>query len=181
MIGRQWASSKYPMSVFPTNYVSWKKLRLSPEDMPATLGEFRRIFADSPPFHAINPMEIWDLADNLGIRVDILWTGLSAQGAYDVVFQKDPHGPNAAAALDRSDEEPKPWQAYANNPGQAWMTRQLIPDIRRLLQQHLPRLYDAGCVCAPGSMAGNVEWQAGSSGVARTGSGSGAQRLRSAA
>lgn len=79
----------------------------------------------------VDPEQIWSLADALGLNVRLDWG--DALGAMTAVFWQGDHAP-----ADPLTVEPRPLQAYANNPLLGQIGRNLIPNLRDYLQQRLP-------------------------------------------
>jgi amino acid adenylation domain-containing protein len=100
-------------------------------DGPATVGDARRVLEDDPPA-AVDPEEMWALADELGLTADIR---LGGPGRYDVLFRGA-----ASAAFDFPPRawEPRPLPTYTNDPLRAAQARELSPRLRAFLKEQLP-------------------------------------------
>ncbi|MEH2215454.1 amino acid adenylation domain-containing protein [Nostoc sp.] len=90
----------------------------------------------------VNPEDLWALNQELPYTIDISWTSAIADGSYDVILTR-------CSAADSADFHkivpsfpgeirPKPWNFYANNPLKPKWTRDLVPQLRRFLQEKLP-------------------------------------------
>jgi len=109
---------------------------LKRDDAPATVGDLRETLQTLPQERGIDPEDWWALSREFPYSVSIHWSEVDA-GRYDVIFQ--PASPRLALAplLEKTSSQ-KPWSDYANNPLQGKLSRQLIPQLRNFLQQHLP-------------------------------------------
>jgi amino acid adenylation domain-containing protein len=90
---------------------------------------------------AVDPEEIWALADRLGYDADLTWSaGGGVDGRFDALFRRRGAGvlpgilvePDGTGAPDRS------WRAYTNDPLRAEQERRLVPELRRALEAELP-------------------------------------------
>ena len=84
---------------------------------------------------ALDPDVFFELAELLGYQVDISWAAASPDGQFDVIFYRGP----------RPDCAPRPRQAafrsiyaYATDPIRRKLALELLPDLRRALQEQLP-------------------------------------------
>ena len=103
-------------------------------DGPETVGEARRVLAAEAPF-AVDPEEMWGVADALGLIAEIRYAGPQAPGRFDVLFRAPdapgidfPHRPIT----------PGPLAAYTNDPLWAAQARDLAPRLRAFLKEQLP-------------------------------------------
>ncbi len=87
----------------------------------------------SDPALPVAPEDFWELAAELGYRVDIGWGRCDHEGRYDVLLR----GPGSAGeppGFPRSAEPPP----YANQPLARGLTRDLLPALRSELRRRLP-------------------------------------------
>lgn len=115
---------------------------LTPDSGVNTVGELLQALPDITSESGINPEDLWSLSQDFPYVTHIS-SGSSTDGRYDVVFQhcltvgnavvpqKLPSFPGEAIGF-------KPLSAYANNPLQAKLLREWIPQLRRHLQEKLP-------------------------------------------
>ncbi|HEY9830703.1 MAG TPA: amino acid adenylation domain-containing protein, partial [Stenomitos sp.] len=108
-----------------------------------TVGELLQALPEVTSESGINPEDLWSLSQDFPYVTHISGSGSSTDGSYDVVFQrcptvgsavfpqKVPSFPGEAICL-------KPLSAYANNPLQGKLVRELVPQLRRHLQERLP-------------------------------------------
>ncbi len=86
----------------------------------------------------IEPEAFWQLADELPYDVDVQFPQNGRLGTYDVLLlrrtaNKHAHFPQRITA-----DPDRPLNSYANNPLQAKISRQLIPQVRSYLENRLP-------------------------------------------
>ncbi|MGH8549754.1 MAG: amino acid adenylation domain-containing protein [Methylococcales bacterium] len=100
-----------------------------------TAGQLRAALARRPR-PGIEPDAILGLRDELPYHVEISWLAATAEGSYDVVFTPKtwPFRP----AIFREETDLGPCADYVGNPAQIRSDRQLIPELRRFLQERLP-------------------------------------------
>jgi amino acid adenylation domain-containing protein len=110
---------------------------LKSDDELATVGELRETLQATPQEKGIDPEDWWALSQELPYAIYISWSEVDAIAHYDVIFQQSSPTLTIPPLL-RETEQPKPWSAYANNPLQGKLSRQLIPQLRNFLQQNLP-------------------------------------------
>jgi amino acid adenylation domain-containing protein len=108
----------------------------------ATAGEVRRQAAAAAAA-AVEPQDLWDLADELPYAVELGWARPEADGSFEAVLvRRDPEA--AAAELGAllqappAAREPRPLSRYTNDPLQAQFARRIAPQLRELLQASLP-------------------------------------------
>jgi amino acid adenylation domain-containing protein/non-ribosomal peptide synthase protein (TIGR01720 family) len=118
---------------------------LTGPEQPQTVRELRQALLTHAPAGAVDPEDLWGLADELPYAVAIRWSADGADGCYDAVFQRVPqpatNGTLAPAALGQAAaeaHEPIDWRAYANEPLRARLAQQLVPHLRTFLQARLP-------------------------------------------
>ena len=87
---------------------------------------------------AVDPEDLWGLAEELGLRADVKWHGGRASGPIDVVFRK----PGAAARSGITDpndvRDAGPWSDYANSPARRESESNLVAGLRQLVKSRLP-------------------------------------------
>jgi len=84
---------------------------------------------------SIDPEQVWGLGDEVDCDVVVDWTASRADGAFDIRITPrgttwSPFAPGTAASESLT--------AYANAPLLGRVNRQLLPDIRKFLQERLP-------------------------------------------
>ncbi|HEY0553989.1 MAG TPA: methyltransferase, partial [Thermoanaerobaculia bacterium] len=91
---------------------------------------------------AVDPEEIWALADRLGYDADLTWSaGGGVDGRFDALLRRRGAGipPGVATGAAPGTGVPDlPWSAYANDPLRAEQERRLVPELRRSLEAELP-------------------------------------------
>jgi len=137
---------------------AWELLRA--DDGPKTVSELReRLDGEAPP-RAVDPEDLFRLAEELEYSVEIGWSGNDATGRFDAVFRRD-RG-NACARLsmlcslgtqqepsgESSGTAPKKasphgparvdWTVYANRPLDNLIARRRLASLRSHLQARLP-------------------------------------------
>jgi hypothetical protein len=109
---------------------------LAGADGAATVGEWRAMVGAPLAVAALDPEQLWALADELPYAVDIRWSGSAPDGSYDVLFQR-----RDAAAQPTAREAPvppRPLYSYANNPLQSAFAQGLSAQLRSYLHEQLP-------------------------------------------
>ncbi len=107
-----------------------------------TVGDLREaLLYETSQDAGVDPESLWDLSRDLPYAVDIRWSGSGTDGFFDVLFRRQgaqeisrrvaPSFPGEMARL-------KPWRDFANNPLQARFAHNLVPQLRRYLQEKLP-------------------------------------------
>ncbi|MEH2037877.1 amino acid adenylation domain-containing protein [Nostoc sp.] len=91
----------------------------------------------------VNPEDLWALNQELPYTIDISWTSAIADGSYDAILTRCPTPHSAdfhkiVPSFPGETVRPKPWNFYANNPLKPKWTRDLVPQLRRFLQEKLP-------------------------------------------
>ncbi len=87
--------------------------------------------------NGIDPEIFWAWADELAVQVEVSWLYTDAEGRYEVIFTPLTQSPVTVSRL--SPLLPAQSLAtYANTPWQAKFSRQLIPQLRKFLQERLP-------------------------------------------
>ncbi len=90
---------------------------------------------------AIDPEELWSLADRLGWAAEVAWPAATggADGRMEAVFRQPRPAPAPAAGAAAAAGTPETvWSAWANDPLRAGEERQLVPELRRFLAERLP-------------------------------------------
>jgi hypothetical protein len=87
---------------------------------------------------AIDPEDLWTLADRLGYDADLTWSAAGgADGRFDAILRRRGAGVPAGITPPQGIED-LPWTAYANDPLRADQARRLVPELRRALESELP-------------------------------------------
>lgn len=120
-----------------TKAVEW----LATTDGPKTVGNLRQTLLATPEA-GIEPEDLWALGKELGYTVHITWSDAAPHDRFDAVLvrQLDDEATSVSAVfpLTSSGKQTRPWRTYANDPLQAKVTRQLIPELRRFMKTQLP-------------------------------------------
>jgi acyl carrier protein len=109
-----------------------------------TVGELRaEIGRRVRALPAVDPEEVWSLADRLGYDADLTWSaGGGVDGRFDALLRRRGAGVLAGipAGVPPGEAGPAdlPWSAYANDPLRADQERRLAPELRRFLESELP-------------------------------------------
>ncbi|GET38792.1 non-ribosomal peptide synthetase [Microseira wollei] len=109
---------------------------LSCNEGSATVGELREALQ---PFygHGVEPEDWWALSDELSYTIYINCSGAEALDCYDIIFQQsNTFSPTLSNSV--SNEQIKPWTAYANNPLHRQKAGQLRSVLRSYLKERLP-------------------------------------------
>ena len=111
--------------------------QLSRGEAPPTVGELRNHLQDLVAHAAVEPADLWALADRLPYAVDIGWSRSGFDGCCDVIFRRN----GIPRAIPRRPGEKnflRPLETYANDPLQGVAARTLVPELRRWLSNRLP-------------------------------------------
>jgi amino acid adenylation domain-containing protein/thioester reductase-like protein len=107
---------------------------LTDNDENMTVRDLRE--ATSPAIQYAHPEDFWQLGDEMGYRINVIWPESQIPGCYDVVIQ---HGQKALAIAPQSSvSEPRPWHTYANNPFKSNRLNSFVPQLRSFLTETLP-------------------------------------------
>ncbi|WP_298917451.1 non-ribosomal peptide synthetase [uncultured Nostoc sp.] len=102
------------------------------------VGELQAIL-DKNPHIGINPEEFWSLGEELAYIINIQWSNFSIDGSYDVVLvNRRAESPTIIPVSPEKSIVLKSWDAYANNPLQRKLATNLVPQLRRYLEEKLP-------------------------------------------
>jgi acyl carrier protein len=112
------------------------------DDGPATVGELQEQLAVADTA-GVDPEELWTLGNEIRYDVRITWSSSGALDSFDALFLPREPASAAHAAADEPSSVvrrtiQRPWSAYANNPLQGTFSQQLVPDVRRMLENLLP-------------------------------------------
>jgi amino acid adenylation domain-containing protein len=115
------------------------------EESPNTVGDLREALKHFNREAATEPDDLWKIGDQLGYEVELKW-GAGSRDQCDLVFRRrDTAIVELLPLTQRRDElksaEKSPGKSgahYANNPLQAEIARNLVPELRRLLAEKLP-------------------------------------------
>lgn len=103
------------------------------EDAPQTTGELRELVANVSGFE---PAELWKLGEDLGYEVAAQWPAASNE-SYDVIFRRRVEGGTHLTPI-APEIAARPWSAYANNPLEGKLIRNLVPGLRSMATEKLP-------------------------------------------
>jgi SAM-dependent methyltransferase/acyl carrier protein len=103
-------------------------------DPVKTVGEWRKLLASD----AVEPglMELLDTCRNLPFLTDVTWSNSGSDGLCDVVFYRRGQQEPMVGQEPRLGNEQL--RAHTNEPRQARLVRELVPELRRFLQAKLP-------------------------------------------
>jgi len=109
------------------------------EPAERTAGELRREAAAlALAAGAVEPEDLWQLAERLGYSAVLSWpVDGGAGGSFDAVLRRG-DAAGAGVALVPSPEPGRPWNEYANAPLAGNLARRLVPQLRRFLAAELP-------------------------------------------
>ncbi|MBW4636662.1 MAG: amino acid adenylation domain-containing protein [Gloeocapsa sp. UFS-A4-WI-NPMV-4B04] len=110
-----------------------KTVELLAADDVQTVGDLQMLLP-SVVGEGVDPENLWALSCDFPYFIDINWSNSRTDGNYDVLLQRT----NTDKAEFPEEIELKPWSAYANNPLQQQLTRQLLPQFRSYLKERLP-------------------------------------------
>lgn len=108
----------------------------SASNAPKTVGRMREVLENLES--TIDPQDWWNLETELPYRVEICWSDSSPEGCYDVCLIRQGIEATQIMPLTQEINSSRPWETYANQPLQAQLARQLIPQLRSYLEQKLP-------------------------------------------
>jgi amino acid adenylation domain-containing protein len=126
---------------------AWKLL--GDEAGVATAGDLRLALREQPS-DGMDPEVFWRLGEGLGYEVKIGWSHSGGPEAFDVTFRRrDLAAPTkngklahstggAAASNGKPSRRVESWQRYTNDPLRGLLTRQLVPNLRKRLENALP-------------------------------------------
>jgi natural product biosynthesis luciferase-like monooxygenase protein/amino acid adenylation domain-containing protein len=116
---------------------------LSRTDCPAIVEDLHEALQRASTRGAMEPEDFWVLGETLGYTVQVRWSNVGGSGCYDVVLLQ--RGISADATFNSAfdfvcemDGTVKPWSTYANDPLQGMFVRNLVPQLRALLEKKLP-------------------------------------------
>jgi amino acid adenylation domain-containing protein len=103
-----------------------------------TVGELREEI-ERRAREAVDPEDVWALADSLGYDADLTWSAAGGtDGRFDAVLRRRGAGVPAGVVPAEAGIEDLPWSAWANDPLRANQARRLVPELRRFLEAELP-------------------------------------------
>ncbi|HUC10574.1 MAG TPA: amino acid adenylation domain-containing protein [Stellaceae bacterium] len=113
---------------------AWLETAADDEPVKSLRGQLQET-SGAPDPGALDPEALFELGDALGYSVEISWAAASPEGRFDVVFYNGsrPDCNRSAGPLAL-----QPLYAYATNPLRRKLALELIPNLRRALQQQLP-------------------------------------------
>lgn len=103
-------------------------------DAPKTAGRMQAALANLTEA-AIDPQAWWDLETEMPYRVEVSWSRSNSEGRYDVLFVRQGV---TVLPFDPVIDYERSWKTYTNQPLQAQLARQLVPQLRSHLAQQLP-------------------------------------------
>ncbi|MGB3638287.1 MAG: amino acid adenylation domain-containing protein, partial [Rivularia sp. (in: cyanobacteria)] len=102
-----------------------------------TVGEIRSILK-TVENTGIEPENLWKLAKKLNYSVNISWSAGYEDGSYDALFIREANRSHTGLLNNINNIPKRPLHSYGNNPLQAKVTRELIPQLRQYLESKLP-------------------------------------------
>jgi amino acid adenylation domain-containing protein len=118
-----------------------RSVELIGSDAPfETVGELTECLA-ALNGNGVDPEALWALGNEMDRDVDIRWVGSSTDGCFDAVFVRRDRtnaGSVAATSFPSERQRMRPWRTYANDPRETSFAQQLVPELRRFLQDRLP-------------------------------------------
>lgn len=106
---------------------------------PGTAGELQEALRRARPA-GVEPEEYWDLERTLPYRVSVRWSGRGEEDLFDVVLRRRDAAAQAGDAEAAEGAEAAPGPAgWTNTPLRRGGENELIPELRRLLEERLPR------------------------------------------
>ncbi|HZP18128.1 MAG TPA: condensation domain-containing protein, partial [Terriglobales bacterium] len=109
-------------------------------DGPATVAELKPAVQQMSVRNAVEPDDLWALADELSYDVKVSWPAGASDGCLNVVYRRR-NGKATDWAMPSAPGEPNVYgavDAYANNPMAVAISRNLLPQLRRLASAKLP-------------------------------------------
>ncbi|MBA2283896.1 MAG: amino acid adenylation domain-containing protein [Ktedonobacteraceae bacterium] len=111
----------------------------SQERQMATMGEVRAALNSRTSIDGVTPEELHLLGQELGYMVSVRWSGIEADGSFDVAFWRPEASMQARKLSWPAPVHIKPWSQYANQPLREKLksTSKLTPQLRSYLQERL--------------------------------------------
>ncbi len=100
-----------------------------------TIGQLRS-YLKNQHRQGIDPEDLRGLKD-LGYRVELSWIRSNDHGSFDAVLVRD-DVPQRPISFDGAVDRVRPWAEYGSHPRRAKLHRQLIPEVRRYVEEKLP-------------------------------------------
>ena len=110
---------------------------LASAEEPKTVGQFQESLQQIAE-SGIDPEHWRDLGEELSYTVDVSWSDSGAEGRYDVMYRRQGRDIDRSYSIQQMDKPIRPWHSYANNPLQAKLAYQLVPQLRSYLSERLP-------------------------------------------
>jgi acyl carrier protein len=104
---------------------------------PATAAALRETIGDVGAGAALDPEDVWALADHVPYAVTLDWSAGRRDGSFDVLLTRAESGAVVVPSR-RSDGGARPWTEYANTPLRGRLARSLIPHLQQFLHDRLP-------------------------------------------
>ncbi|HEX3525994.1 MAG TPA: amino acid adenylation domain-containing protein, partial [Thermoanaerobaculia bacterium] len=104
-----------------------------------TAADLRRRAAEAA-LGAVEPQDVWDLANDLPYEVELSWADPGADGSFEAVLWSSLVSPLPAGweGAGRGAGGEGPLAAYTNNPLQGRFARRIVPELRAFLEERLP-------------------------------------------
>jgi SAM-dependent methyltransferase/acyl carrier protein len=107
-------------------------------DGEGSVGELREAVERSGSDAGVDPEELWALERELPYRVELSWLRSGEEGRYDVAFCRRGTAAESPVRVPGEEPRPRPWGHYASDPLRARSAEQLVPRLRRFLEEQLP-------------------------------------------
>ncbi len=113
--------------------------QLQGEGSALSVGELKQA-AESGQQRALEPDELWRLAETTGYQLELSYSGAGTDGRMDALFQRSRREDCAGQVFWPQQQEvpERAWSAYGTNPLKGRLGNELIPLLRQDLQQQLP-------------------------------------------
>jgi hypothetical protein len=108
-------------------------------DGEGSVEELREAVERSGSDAGVDPEELWALERELPYRVELSWLRSGEEGRYDVAFcRRGTATAESPVRFPGEEPRPRPWGHYASDPLRARSAEQLVPRLRRFLEEQLP-------------------------------------------
>jgi len=98
-----------------------------------TAVDLRRLLLEGET-EGVEPDALINLGRELGYEATLSWASSDAEGRFDVLFDRGGEGAPAWPVVSVGQS----WEAYANCPSRAVLSRKLVPQLREFLKEKLP-------------------------------------------
>jgi amino acid adenylation domain-containing protein len=105
-----------------------------------TVADLRQALAQKA-LTGVDPESWWLLGEEPGYCAEVSWSDCGASGDYDVIYWQQATGNGRMGPqtpLTSQPSRPHAWSYYSNDPLQARLSRLLVPELRKSLEQIVP-------------------------------------------